>query len=339
MMKAAVYRVDKGLVVEEVSTPQIDSDQVLVKVSHTGFCGSDHSMISSGGLSDGTILGHETCGIVVQRGKLSMGLAEGTRVIVRPTACGDCPECRSDKPYFCQIKRRSIGIGDLPGAFAEYIAVYPEMLIPVPAGVDSQNAALAEAYAASLHAIACSHRQACSALVVGGGPIGLALVRLLKILEFYPILLSEPVTEKREIGLAFGADFVIDPLTQDLNQRIFLSTQGRGCDVVFECSGVPSLIQSCMDSAARGGTVCVVSVMYSTAQITPITLNFKEIWLTGSYSNTHAENIQCLNWMAEGKLDGNPLISDLISLEALPEVYERRIDTGLAVKVMVDMQL
>ena len=268
-MKAAVYRVNKGLVVEDVPIPQIDTDQVLVKVSHTGFCGSDHSMISSGGLPDGTILGHETCGMVVETGKLARGLPEGTRVIVRPTSCGGCPECKSGKPYFCQIKRRSIGIGDLPGAFTEYIVAYPEMLIPVPTGVDSPNAALAEAFSASLHAITCVHRQGCSALVVGGGPIGLALVRLLKILDFYPILLSEPVAEKREIGLSFGADHVIDPLTEDLNQKIFLSTEGRGCDAVFECSGVPSLIQSCMDTAARGGTICVVSVMYAAAQIPP----------------------------------------------------------------------
>ncbi len=113
------------------------------------------------------------------------------------------------------------------------------------------------------------NRQACSALVVGGGPIGLALVRLLKILEFHPILLSEPVAEKREIGLTFGADHVIDPLTEDLNQKVFVSTEGRGCDVVFECSGVPSLIQSCMDAAARGGTVCVVSVMLQRHRFRP----------------------------------------------------------------------
>lgn len=338
-MKAAVYRVGKGLIVEEVPLPRIEADQVLVKISHTGFCGSDHSMISSGGLPDNVILGHEACGTVVETGKLATGLPKGTRVVVRPTFCGDCPECRAGKPYFCQVKRRSIGIGDLPGAFAEYIAVYPEMLIPVPEEVDSKNAALAEAFAASLHAVTCIQKQGGAALVMGGGPIGLALVRLLKILDFHPILLSEPVAQKRDIGRTFGADHVIDPLTEDLNQKVFLSTQGRGCDTVFECSGVPSLIQSCMDSAVRGGTVCVVSVMYTAAQITPITLNFKEIWLTGSYSNTHAENIQCLNWMAEGKLDGNPLITDLISLKALPEVYEKRIHTGLAVKVMVDMKL
>ena len=339
MMKAAVYRVSKGLVIEEIPIPRVEPDQVLVKVSHTGFCGSDHSMIHSGGLPDGTIIGHETSGVVVEAGNLARGVPEGTRVIVRPTSCGACPDCSAGRPYFCQNNRRSIGIGDLPGAFAEYIVAYPEMLIPVPAGVDSQNAALAEAFAASLHAITCSNRQGCSALVVGGGPIGLALVRLLKILEFHPIMLSEPVAEKREIALTFGADHVIDPLSEDLSQKVFTGTEGRGCDVVFECSGVPSLIQSCMDAAARGGTVCVVSVMYTAAQITSVTLNFKEIWLTGSYSNTHEENIQCLNWMAEGKLDGKPLITDMISLDQLPDVYEKRIDTGLAIKVMIDLQM
>ena len=339
MMKAAVYRTGKGLVIEDVPIPRIEADQVLVKVSHTGFCGTDHSMIHNRGLEDGTILGHETCGIVVETGAFSPGVPEGTRVIVRPTACGDCPECKSGKPYFCQIKRRSIGIGDLPGAFAEYFVAYPEMLIPVPEEVDAQNAALAESFATSLHAITCVDRQDCSALVAGGGPIGLALVRLLKILGFHPILLSEPVAEKREIALTFEADHVIDPRSEDLSQKIFVSTEGRMCDVVFECSGVPDLIQSCMDAAARGGTVCMVSLTFAAAQILPMTLNFKEIWLTGTYSNTHAENIQCLDWMAEGKLDGKPLITDLISLEALPEVYEKRIDTGLSVKVMVDMDL
>ena len=339
MMKAAVYRAGKGLVIESIPKPRIEPDQMLVKVSHTGFCGSDHSMISSGGLPDGTIIGHETSGIVVETGTRAKGVLEGTRVIVRPTSCGTCVDCLSGRPYFCQNNRRSIGIGDLAGAFAEYIVVYPQMLIPVPAEVDSQNAALAEAFAASLHAITCINKQACPALVVGGGPIGLALVRLLKILEYRPILLSEPVAQKREIALTFGADHVIDPLTEDLGRKVFTSTEGRGCDAVFECSGVPSLIQSCMDAAARGGTICVVSVIYTAAQITPFTLNFKELRLTGSYSNTHAENIQCLNWMAEGKLDGKPLITDLIALETLPDVYEQRIDNGLAVKVMIDMQL
>ncbi|MBW1865458.1 MAG: alcohol dehydrogenase catalytic domain-containing protein, partial [Deltaproteobacteria bacterium] len=70
MMKAAVYRLNKGLVIEEIPIPRVEPDQVLVKVAHTGFCGSDHSMISSGGLPDGTIIGHETSGVVVEEGNL-----------------------------------------------------------------------------------------------------------------------------------------------------------------------------------------------------------------------------------------------------------------------------
>lgn len=337
MMQAAVFRQSKGLLIEEASIPEFDDDQVLVKVSNTGFCGSDHSMIKSGGLPDGTILGHEMSGIVFGVGRNVKDVAAGKRVVIRPTYCGGCIDCRSGKPYFCQNDRRTIGIGDLPGAFAEYVTVYPQMLIDIPTGVDSRNAALAEVFATSLHAIECVGRHTRSALVVGGGPIGLALVRLLKILDFYPVILSEPVKAKRELGLSLGAHQAIDPHSADLNQTAFQSTQGRGFEVVFECAGVPALIPICMDAAARGGTVCVVSVMYESVPINPITLSFKELWLTGSYSNTHEENKQCLQWMRAGKLDGKILITDLISLEELPRVYDTRIDTGEAIKVMLQI--
>ena len=334
-MKAAVFRQSKGLVFEDVPVPVIGNDQILVKVADVGFCGSDHSMIESGNLADGYILGHEVSGTVSAAGSDVRGIAAGLRVIIRPTFCGDCLDCKSGRPYFCQNDRRSIGIGDLPGAFAEYIAVYPQMIIPIPEGVDSRNAALVEAFAASLHAINCAGRESGSALVIGGGPIGLATVMLLKLNGFSPVSLSEPVADKRALGLQIGADHAIDPTAEDLGQHAFLTTGGIGFDTIFECSGVKALIQQGMNAAARGGMVCVVSVIYDNAEISPTTLNFKEVALTGSYSNTHAENRRCLEWMAAGKLDGRALISDEISLDQLPRIYKERICTGAAVKAMV----
>jgi len=336
-MKAVIADRTDRLVLAEVPTPSIEPDQVLVRVANTGFCGSDHSMVESGNLPDGYIIGHETSGLVADMGAQVKGVQEGSRVIIRPTFCGDCPDCRAGKPYFCQNNRRTIGIGDLPGAMAEYITVYPQMLIPVPDGVDSRSAALAEAFSASLHAVNLIGKQGGSALVIGGGAIGLALVSLLKIVGFGPVALSEPVEEKRKIGEKYGADMVIDPFNEDLGQCVFAGTRGLGFETVFECSGAPASIQSAMDAAARGGTVCVVSVIGQPVNIVPITLNFKEIWLTGSYSNTHEENIQCLNWMARGQLDVRPLITDLIPLEQLPRVYRERIQPGKAVKVMVQI--
>lgn len=336
-MKAVVFRRGQGLVAEEVPTPVIEPDQVLIRVANTGFCGSDHTMIASGNLPDGYVLGHETSGTVAEFGSRVEGVRTGTRVIVRPTFCGACADCRAGRPYFCQNNRRTIGIGDLPGAFAEYIKVMPQMLIPVPDGVDSRNAALAEAFAASLHGVSCAASDGGSALVIGGGPIGLAAVRLLKIHGFGPVVLSEPVAEKREIGRAFGADAVLDPLSENLGLCAFQQTQGLGFATVFECSGVPELLEAALNACARGGTVCVVSVMGRPAQLNTLILNFKEVWLTGAYANTHAENKRCLNWMAEGVLDGRPLITDLIPLERLPEIYRERIHTGKAIKVMLQI--
>ena len=336
-MKAAVYRKDTGLVIEDVPVPELDDESVLVKVANTGFCGSDHSMIETGILSDGYILGHETSGVITDVGKNVNDCKPGTRVVIRPTFCGSCRDCKMGKPYFCPNNRRSIGIGDLPGAFAEYIKVYPRMLIPIPDRVDSQNAALAEAFSAALHGIKCSRRENGSALVIGGGPIGLGLVRLLKIIGFGPVALSEPLEQKRIIAERFGADGVIDPFSENLGARVFEITGGIGFETVFECSGVADTVQTAMDAAARSATVCVVSMNFGQVNIAPTTLNFKEIWLTGSYSNTHAENIQCLQWMAAGRLDGRALITDLIALDELPRVYSERIHTGQAIKVMLQI--
>ncbi len=334
-MPAVVYRQACGLVREELPVPATGPDGVLIQVAHTGFCGSDHALIKTGGLADGTILGHEVSGRVAACGEQVTGIPIGQRVIVRPSACGACRDCRGGRPYFCQNGRRTIGIGDMPGAFAAYLRVLPSMLICVPDGVDARNAALAEVFAAALHGIHTVGRRSGATLVVGGGPMGLALVKLLRLMAFEPVVLSEPVAAKRDLALAFGAHAVMDPFTEDTGQRVFELTAGHGFDIVFECSGVAANIAQALDWVARGGDVCIVSMIFDPAAIVPLTLNFKEARLTGCYSNTHEENRHILRLMAAGRLDGRPLISDRTTLERLPQVYHERIEPGRAVKVMV----
>jgi len=316
--------------------PGLEPDGVLLEVLQVGFCGSDHSLIKSGGLQEGTILGHEVCGRVVACGTEVDDVALGTRVIVRPTSCGRCRDCRAGRPYFCQSGRRSIGIGDMPGAFAEYVKVYPEMLIPVPDAVDTRNAALAEAFAAALHGINCVHATEGPALVMGGGPIGLAAVSLLRVMGVSPIILSEPVDAKSRLALELGADHVLNPFHDDMALRVFEITAGVGFPVVFECSGVTDNVQKALDWVARGGDICVVSMMFAPTTIVPMALNFKEARLTGCYSNTHEENRRCLEWMAAGQLDGRTLVTDTVTLAQLPAAYRERIDTGQAIKVIVE---
>ncbi len=334
-MKAAVTRQNKGLLIKEIPKPIVEADQVLVQTVNVGFCGSDHSLVETPGIPDGMILGHEVSGVVVETGTRVENVPLGKRVIIRPTYCGKCRECKMGKTQLCSTNRRSIGIGDLPGAFAEYVVVYPQMLIPIPENVDSRNAALAEAYAVSLHALNCIPVKAGSVLVMGCGTIGLTMVQILKLQNFGPIVVSEPIKEKRQLALKFGADDVINPYKENMMQRVLDTTNGIGFKVVLECAGVPALVQASLEAAAKGGSVCQLSVMFNNIRIDPSLLMFKEILLTASYGNTHEENIRCLKWMSEGKLEGRPLISDLILLEQLPETYQKRIHPGKAIKVLL----
>ncbi len=336
-MKAVVFRQGRGLVYEEVADYQAGADEVLVRVANTGFCGSDHSLVAGGLAPDGYILGHEISAVVVEKGPAADGPAVGTRVCIRPTYCGNCVNCLRGKQQLCRVHRRTAGVGDLPGGFAEYVKVFPQMLIPVPDGVDSRNAALAETFASALHAIQCTGGDTGSALVMGGGPIGLCAVRLLKILGYGPIVLYEPVEKKRGIALTYGADYVFDPAESNLDGKILEIVPG-GFFKIFECAGVTANIDRALTMAADCGHICIVSVIFKPLEITgPYMINFKEINLTASISNTHEENIRCLQWMAEGRLDARPLISDLATLEQLPHVYRDRIDTGLAVKVLLQI--
>jgi threonine dehydrogenase-like Zn-dependent dehydrogenase len=337
-MKAALYRRSTGLIIEEVPEPEPGTEFVLIKVSNTGFCGSDHSLLESGFLADGAILGHEVSGIVSGWGRNVRGFTEGSRVVVRPTFCGQCRDCRMGRPQLCTGGRRTIGIGDLPGAFAEYVKVYPQMVIPIPEGVDSRNAALAEPFASALHGIRVSGNSGGSALVMGGGPIGLAAVGLLKLLGFAPIALCEPIEDKRELGKLIGADHALDPLAGDLRQATREWTEGVGFETILECSGVAENVPLAFELAATGGSVCMISILFKSITLSqPMAMNFKEFRFTASYSNTHEENRECLGWMAEGAIDARPLISDLTDLEQLPRIYRERIHPGKAVKVMLQI--
>jgi 2-desacetyl-2-hydroxyethyl bacteriochlorophyllide A dehydrogenase len=336
-MKAVVFRKSRGLVYEEVPDYQVAADEVLVQVANTGFCGSDHSLIAGNRMPDGYILGHEISASVVEKGAAVAGPPVGIKVCIRPSYCGQCGNCLRGKPHLCRVQRRTTGIGDLPGGFAEYVKVFPQMLIPIPEGVDSRNAALAETFASGLHAINCTGPEIGSALVMGGGPIGLSVVRLLKLFGYGPIVLFEPVPEKRRIASSYGADQVFNPYDQGLNQEC-LSLVPGGFQTVFECSGVPANLGLAVDLAADGGQICIVSVIFKPIEIPlPFKINRKEIRLVGSISNTHEDNIQCLHWMAEGKLEARSMITDLVPLAKLPEVYEERIETGLAIKVLLQI--
>jgi threonine dehydrogenase-like Zn-dependent dehydrogenase len=322
---------------EEVPKPEVAPDQVLVKVIYAGFCGSDHSIIHYDYVRDGTILGHELSGVVVELGSEVCDVAVGDRCVVRTTYCGECAYCQQERTHLC-ANRSHVGKGEggLGGGFSEYLAVYPQMLIPIPDGVGFRQAAMTEMYASALHGIHVTGRTGGAALVMGGGSIGLCTVELLKAKGFGPIVLSEPIAEKRELGLLLGATEAIDPFPIDIRAEARRLSGKDGFDVAFECSGVPSNLQAGLDCLNRGGVLSFVSVIPTEVSFNPMSLMVgTERSIVGVGSSNHEENREVLDLMRQGRIDGTPLVSDDIALADLPTVYTEKIDKRQTLKVML----
>jgi len=178
-MKALVLQADNKLKLVERPRPTIeDQNDVLVRVVQTGICGTDRSiLVGKFTAKPGTILGHESVGIVEEAGSgaLTSGFVPGNRVIINPTMyCGECSACLSGKLNFCNRKvGNEIGI-DRDGAFAEYIRLPAKFCHHVPERMSFDRAVMVEPLACALNNLEAARLSPGeSVLVIGGGPMGI----------------------------------------------------------------------------------------------------------------------------------------------------------------------
>jgi 2-desacetyl-2-hydroxyethyl bacteriochlorophyllide A dehydrogenase len=333
-MLAAVFRRGE-LGIEELPTPQPGPGQVRVKVRYASICGSDLFLVSSGRLKDGTILGHEMSGEVEEVGEGVEGLFPSQGVIVRPIGCGRCPPCRRGQENLCP-KRLAIGLGELPGAFGQYLVVPKGMIIPIPPGLDLALAALAEPMATALHAIRLSQiSPGDRVVVIGAGGIGLCCVAVLRALGIEHILVSEPAPGRRQRALALGAQLAIDPAEENLAEACADWCKGKEVSAVIECAGKAETVDQALKLVSPGGKVALVGLAKGTLQWAPALAMLKELKIQGSFANTQRECRQCLDMMASGKIQPREMVEREVSLWELPEVFRSLMATPGDGKILV----
>lgn len=318
-MHAAVYRKEiQGLRIEEVPEPEVGPGEVKVRVHYASVCGSDLFLLTSGRIPDGTVLGHEMSGVVEDLGEGVEGLSLGQSVIVRPVGCGFCPACQRGEENLCP-KRLAIGLGAMPGAFAERLVVPQDMAIKVPAGLDLSLACLAEPLATALHGIRLGGIVGeDKVLILGAGGVGLCAVAMLRALGVKEILVSEPEKGRRQRASALGASYVVDPESQSLEEAVARCSKGRGVTAVLECSGDVEALQSAMGVVASGGKVVLIGLVKGSVEWAPAVAMLRQIRIQGSFANTQAECRECLDMLANGRLDVREMIEGVIGLEGLP---------------------
>lgn len=323
-MKAAVFKeVGKPMVVEEVADPSADADQLVVKTAYCGICGTDLHSTREGAatVACDSILGHEFVGEVVEVGKaLQKDWHEGDRVCSLPfLSCGKCVACVTGRPFEC-AGLQCTGL-DVPGGFAEYVKTGALETIKLPDQLEMERAALIEPLAVGLHAVRIAGMKAGQrVLITGGGPVGLAVALWARFLGARDVVVSEFAAKRCELATALGATAVINP-AQDLAEQ-FNDATGGDVDMIFECVGAPGLIQQAVEMAPRHCKIVGVGVCEQPDTFMPFLALVKELQMQFAIAYTRDDFETVIAMLAQGRIDASPMVTDIISLDDMPDAFE-----------------
>jgi threonine dehydrogenase-like Zn-dependent dehydrogenase len=357
-MRAAIFRAGK-IVVDTLPDPVPAPGQMLVRTVACGICGTDlHAAKHTASFVDlarrsgnrwaldparDVVFGHEFCCEVVEAGPSTSGrFKPGTLVCSMPmTVVGETVQ----------------GIGysnDIAGGFAQYLPLAERLMLAVPNGLGATEAALTEPIAVGLHAVEQARLTGGEvSLVIGCGPVGLAVIAALKVRGAHPVVAADFSPARRVLALKMGADEVIDPAVSSPYARWTELATPAGYDasryaqlfglspklrptVVFECVGVPGMIQRVLEAAPAGARVVVVGVCMEPDRFEPFFGIVKQLNLQFVLAYTADAFAASLHHIAEGRIDVAPLITGIVGLDAVQDAFDALGSPERHAKILVD---
>ncbi|HEX7037167.1 MAG TPA: zinc-binding dehydrogenase [Pseudomonadales bacterium] len=356
-MRAAIMRAGR-LVADEFPDPEPGPGEVLVRTLACGICGSDLHVLehadqfaaaaeeSGGNAIDpqrDLVMGHEFCAEILDHGPgTARTLPAGTRVCSMPTLLRGGA-------------LKTVGYShDVPGGYAERMVLTEGLLLPVPNGLSSERAALTEPMAVGWHAVAMARLGPDDVpLVIGCGPVGLAVIAALKLHGAGPIVAADFSPARRRLAETMGADIVIDPAERSpytsWAETARASAQGTRAEVnpltgerllppgvYFECVGVPGVLDQMMVGAVRGCRIVVVGVCMEQDHVRPMLGISKELNLQFVLAYTPEEFAATLHHIAEGELPVEPLITGRVGVDGVAGAFAELKNPERHAKILVE---
>ncbi|MGZ8761933.1 MAG: alcohol dehydrogenase catalytic domain-containing protein [Acidimicrobiia bacterium] len=335
-MRAAVTRsVGEPLVVADVGDPVPTAGEVLVRVTACGVCGSDLHLADALD-APGLVLGHEFAGEIVELGP---GVEEPVRVGQRIAGfplvgCGRCEACLTGSTSKC-TQAEQLGL-QRPGAFAELVTMAARGAFLLPASIDDRLGALVEPLAVAHHALDRTVMERGEpVLVIGGGPVGVAVALWARSFGAREVVVSDPVEHRRRLAERLGATATIDPTTEDV-ASVFARIAGARPGVVVECVGLPGLIQHAMDVAGNDARVTVVGVCMADDSTFPLTALQKELTTQYVLYYRMRDFTETIAALEAARLDPSPLVTGSFGLDALPDRFEALKHPTTECKILVE---
>jgi (R,R)-butanediol dehydrogenase/meso-butanediol dehydrogenase/diacetyl reductase len=340
-MRAAVFKqVSQPLVIETLADPVPGPTDIILKVKTCGICGSDLHMTEPTSimpLPGGSVMGHEFAGEVVEVGKAVTHLWKaGDRVAGFPViCCGDATPCLNFSGRGACAKMTPVGLGQSHGAYADYVRIGASSGYRLPDSVSFREGAMVEPLAVGLHAVDMAKMaRGATVLVIGAGPVGLAVMLWAKFLGARHVIVSEKAEIRRQMAAKFGATDAIDP-SQPLAPQV-QKIAGKDADVIFECVGVPGLLMSAMAEAPRGGRIVVAGVCQQADTIMPLIGILKEIEIQFVLGYRPADFDYVIAMIASDRIDVGHMVTDIVDLDGLPAAFEALRKPSHQCKVMLE---
>lgn len=317
---------------EESLEPMIEkADDVIIKVKSVGICGSDISRYNKlGPYIEGMTFGHEFAGEVAEIGSGVEGINVGDRVAGCPTFyCGKCVSCQKGELSRCE-ELTVIGARH-PGAYAEYVKLPAENIIPLPDNIDYDTAAMVEPSAVVVHGFyRTSMQPGAEVAVMGCGNIGLLAIQWAKIFGAKKVYAIDIDDSKLEIAEEVGADVLINSLESPAHEQVEWHTNGKGVDVAIESAGSPITSAQVLALPKKGGEVVFMGIPYADINIKRFYFEKivrNELRVLGSWNAISSpfpgkEWSTTVHYMSTGQLNVKPIIFHRLNLIHGPDIFD-----------------
>ncbi len=338
MIQAAFYLGNRSIRLGEIQPRDPATDEVQIKVSHCGICGTDlhifHGALDKR-VSMPAVLGHEMSGTIHALGDGVAGLAVGDSVAVMPIApCNDCPACAAGHNHICH-NLNFLGI-DTPGAFQSYWTVPAHTVHRIPDNLSLMHGALLEPLAVACHDVRLADVQSGDQIVVvGGGPIGI-LVALVAQHAGGRVIVSEINPYRVELAALMGLE-TVNPNETDLVDLIMSRTRGAGADIVFEVSGSQAGAAVMTELLRTRGLAVIVANFPRNPQVDLYRFFWRELRMQGVRVYESQDFADAIALAAGGALPLDRIITDVRPLGGLKSGFEDMEQGGKVMKILLEL--
>ena len=344
-MKAIVYHAPQDIRVDDLPDPACGKDELLVDVDACAVCGTDLKTFNHGNprITPPLTMGHEFTGVIAEVGTNAVGdFVPGERIVMATSiSCGRCFYCAKGWTNLC-VSLAPMGF-TYPGGMAEKVVIPAQALenghvVKTPVNMPAQHAALAEPVSCAVNSISqCDLEEGATVLVLGAGPLGLMNACVARALGAGKIVLSEISPPRLAQARDFGIDVLLNPLEEDLAERVMAETDGLGADVAIVAAPAAQPQEQAVHLVRKRGTVVLFASLPKDnciLQMDSRAIHYGELRVVGTSDSTAKHVESAIELLASGRVSAEKLATHLLPLDQIHRAFEL-MKSGEALRVVV----